>query len=77
MGAELEELARVGLIGSTNPGADGDYTSSALELGFGYLKTTRRGRVLAELMRLETLAEAELREVAKLLQPKPSPQQGA
>ena len=67
-GLELEELARLGLVGAHNPGGDGDYLDSVLELGFGYMGLTRHGRRLHDSMGLDELPEQELFAAARELQ---------
>lgn len=60
VGIEMEELARLGLVGTNEPGGDAYPTSSILEVGLRFIKTTYDGRKLYELMVLGRLSERDV-----------------
>jgi hypothetical protein len=61
VGIEMEELARLGLFGTNEPGGDAYPTNSILEVGLSFIKTTYDGRKLYELMDLGRLAEQDVK----------------
>ena len=67
VGIEMQELARLGLIGLNEPTEDAYPTASILEVGLTFIMTTYHGRKLWELMKLETLPEQGVRDVVEEL----------
>ncbi len=67
IGMELEDLARRGLIGMDEPQGDAYPTRSVLEVGLRFIKNTYDGRKLHDLMRLDTLAEGDVANLAEEL----------
>lgn len=67
VGMELEDLARLGLVGTNEPGGDAYPTRSILEVGLSFIKTTRDGRKLVELMNLGTVPAEDVRKLLEEL----------
>ena len=54
-GRDLVELGELGLLGLNEPEGDAYPTASISDVALRFLKTTYQGRLLAELLGLETL----------------------